>query len=244
MEDAVFLLLRLGLSLGQPKKEELDVVSGLNQEDWERLQLFFDEQGVGGIAYDGLKKLLDTFGQKCVASNVYVNWWKTFILKWIGSVAMIESSNVQQYEVTECLAKKWHEEGLAVMVMKGLANAVMYPKWNHRNPGDVDCYLFGNYTKGNVIAKELGLHVDESWYKHSEIDCCGVIFENHKYFVHTREGKRSKQLEKDLEGGLMLDSSNFAFLTPSTVRPPAQWNAMFLTYQACSHFLIEGLRLK
>ena len=26
--------------------------------------------------------------------------------------------------------------------------------------------------------------------------------------------------------------------------PPVQWNAMFLTYHACGHFLSEGLRLK
>ena len=26
--------------------------------------------------------------------------------------------------------------------------------------------------------------------------------------------------------------------------PPVQWNAMFLTYHACAHFLSEGLRLK
>ncbi len=26
--------------------------------------------------------------------------------------------------------------------------------------------------------------------------------------------------------------------------PPVQWNAMFLTYHACAHFLTEGLRLK
>ena len=26
--------------------------------------------------------------------------------------------------------------------------------------------------------------------------------------------------------------------------PPVQWNAMFLTYHGCAHFLSEGLRLK
>ncbi len=94
------------------------------------------------------------------------------------------------------------------------------------------------------MQKKIGANVNEEWYKHSEIYYKGEMFENHQLFVHTREGKRSKQLEKELESALNVDEKQYQCLTASTVMPPVQWVAMFLTYHACGHFLTEGLRLK
>lgn len=84
---------------------------------------------------------------------------------------------------------------------------------------------------------------DESWYKHSEIRYQGEVFENHQYFVHTREGKRSKLLQQELLETLKTDRWDF-FPDSNIYLPPVQWNAMFLTYHACAHFITEGLRLK
>ena len=67
----------------------------------------------------------------------------------------------------------------------------MYPKPEHRSPGDIDCYLMNDkvyretvsgYQLGNDIARAAGAKVDESWYKHSVISYKGETFENHQYF--------------------------------------------------------------
>jgi hypothetical protein len=129
------------------------------------------------------------------------------------------------------------------MVMKGQANGTLYPKPMHRLPGDIDCYLFDDYQKANEIAKKEGANVDEGWYKHSQISYNGELFENHLFFVHTREGKRSKRLQKELEQKLHVTNWS-TFPDSEILLPPVQWNAMFLTYHACAHFLSEGLRLK
>ena len=43
----------------------------------------------------------------------------------------------------------------------------------------------------------------------------------------------------------MLHVTNWnTFPESEILLPPVQWNAMFLTYHACAHFLSEGLRLK
>jgi len=173
-------------------------------------------------------------------------------LEWIGEALQIELRNRQQMAVMEEMAGKWKEKGLRVMIMKGQANGTMYPKPEHRSPGDIDCYLFNDkandnkeaYKFGNVIARSAGAKVDESWYKHSVISYKGETFENHQYFVHTRDGKRGKWLEKELENALNVEKTACAPLTQSTVVPPVQWTAMFLTYHACAHFISEGLRLK
>ena len=128
--------------------------------------------------------------------------------------------------------------------MKGQANGMLYPIPKHRSKGDIDCYLFENYAKGNDVARKVGAYVDESWYKHSVIRYKGETFENHQFFVNTRDGKDGKQLEKELEDALKVEDSQYVQLSESVLCSPVQWTAMFLTYHACSHFISEGLNLK
>ena len=61
--------------------------------------------------------------------------------------------------------------------------------------------------------------------------------------MHTREGKKSKQLNQVLFDALKV--KNFDQLSEMEVLlPPPMFNALFLTYHALTHFLEEGLRLK
>jgi hypothetical protein len=129
--------------------------------------------------------------------------------------------------------------------MKGQANGTMYPVPDHRSPGDIDCYLFEHYARGNEIARQLDAKVDESWYKHSVINYKGETFENHQYFVHTRDGKRGKKLNEELVEQFKDKSEDIKVIPGTAVEmSPVQWTAMFLTYHACAHFISEGLRLK
>lgn len=238
MRQLIFPLLRLGLGNSLPEDENLSDFILLSAEKWKLLGHFARSQGVLGFLLDGVEQLKNTrFG----ATRELETDLK---LEWIGEVLQVEQRYHRQKDVMDDLAEKWRSNGCRVMIMKGLANAILYPKPEHRNPGDIDCYLFDKYAVGNTIAREAAISVDENWYKHSVICYKGETFENHQYFVHTREGKRSKELEKELEKALDVEKSEFKQLTPFTVMPPVQWTAMFLTYHACAHFLTEGLRLK
>ena len=238
MRNVLLPLLRLGLGYGSAEDVNLSDFIMLPAKKWEALGNLAREQGVLGIMLDGVERLESTpFG---ATRELKVNQK----LEWIGEVLQIEQRNLQQIAVMDNLATKWRNNGYRVMGMKGQANATLYSKPGHRNPGDIDCYLFEHYSDGNHIARQEGGIVDESWYKHSVISYKGETFENHQFFVHTREGKRSKQLEKELEEALKVDEGEFKQLPLSTIMPPVQWTAMFLTYHACAHFLTEGLRLK
>lgn len=233
----LFALLRLGLNTSTVDKEIFSDFIMLPADKWTSLGDKALNQGVLGFVLDGIERLEKTpYGPTRELS-------KQQKLEWIGQVMQIEQGNRLQIEVMNDLAHKWIDEGCKVMVMKGQANGLLYPNPFHRSPGDIDCYLFENYQLGNNIAKDAGAVVDEGWYKHSQISYKGELFENHLYFVHTREGKRSKLLQKELADALKTDNWG-SFPNSSIYLPPAQWNAMFLTYHACAHFLSEGLRLK
>ena len=221
--------------------------SDLSQKEWCYIREMADKQGVSSIVLDGLNLLVNTYGKSSIAPQIENAWWQQFVLDWAGMMSMIELSNSRQMTVMNAMASRWSESGCKVMVFKGQASAVMYPKPEHRSPGDIDCYLFDNYAKGNDIARAIGASVDESWYKHSVISFKGETFENHQYFVLTRNGKRSKKLEQELEDELANNETGvieWGKLSEHVILPPIQWYAMFLTYHSCGHFLTEGLRLK
>ncbi len=244
MEDSLFQLLRIGLGIEQPSDGAIGHLASISSEKWKKLRDLAERQGVAAIVIDGLNDLSQKYGKNSIGAGVDPEQWKLFMLEWMGSLLMIEQANEVQKEVMNNLTKKWNEAGCRVMVMKGQANGLFYPHPNHRATGDIDCYLFENYAKGNEIARTNGAKVDESWYKHSVISYKNETFENHQYFVHTRDGKGGKILEKELEEALKVDCSQFTPLSESVVCPPMQWTAMFLTYHACAHFISEGLNLK
>lgn len=238
MEKELFALIRLGLGNSVPEKENLSDFIMLPAAQWARLGDIAQEQGVLGVMLDGIDRLEATgYGATRELS-------KEQKLEWIGNVLNgYEARNQHQMQVINDLQKHWAEAGLRMMVMKGQAMGMYYPNPKHRAPGDIDCYLFDGYAKGNETAKVWADKVDEGWYKHSVISYKGETIENHQYFVHTREGKKSKQLNQVLVDTLRVDS--FDNLPGSdALLPPPMFNALFLTYHALAHFLEEGLRLK
>lgn len=252
MEKELFALLRLGLGNTTTKEENLSDFIMMPAAQWNRIGNLARTQGVLGVVLDGIDWLENSgYG---ATRDLPVSQK----LEWIGEVLTIEQANQHQIAVMNEMAEKWSKQGCCVMVMKGQANGTFYPKPEHRNPGDIDCYLFDDYDKGNDIARKADANVDESWYKHSVINYRKETFENHQYFVHTRDGNRGKRLNDELVEGLKAQESSTseatkpsawfrderAKLTEFTYMPPVQWNAMFLTYHACAHFVSEGLRLK
>lgn len=238
----LFQLLRLGLGLEQIQNKTLSSFCELSETGWTTIQSMAEKQGVSAIALDGVNELVN-YGDDYFHKGVSTTWWRTFLLQWMGSLLIIEQENRHQLAVMNYLADKISEEGIKMMVMKGQVNGLMYPNPIHRNPGDIDCYLFENYALGNDLARLMGAEIDEGWYKHSVIRYRNETIENHQFFVHTREGERSKRLQQELEEALKVKEWK-VFPNSKVLIPPVQWNAMFLTYHACAHFLTEGLRLK
>lgn len=245
MEKSLFILLRLGLGTSSIDKEDISFLLEYSEDQWESLERIAVKQGVAAIVLDGLIVIMDKFGTNCFNHFQGSSFWRRFISKWaVGIVEQkYEAGNIKQLRVASDVQKLWAKEGIRMMIMKGLSMGVYYPNPNHRSPGDIDCYLFEHYNRGNEVAKGFADYVDESWYKHSQIIYRGETIENHQFFVHTREGKSSKALNRILCESLM--NVDFERLPDTDVLlPPPMFNALFLTYHSLTHFLEEGLHLK
>lgn len=243
LEEAIFLLLKLGLNLSDPKEGDVTLMASLSISSWKEIYEVSINQGVSAIMLDGINRIFEAGGNKAVNNQIPILWWQRFILEWTGLSLNIEAKNKQQERIMREMTNLWAVNGCRVVLMKGLANGLYYPNPIHRNPGDIDCYLFDDYEKGNQIAIEAGAHLNEEWYKHSEITYKGEIFENHHYFVTVRDGKCSEEMNKELRSFLLKEELNYYPLSKACI-PTTQFNASFLSYHACGHFLYEGLRMK
>ena len=165
----------------------------------EQLAEMVSFSGVLGVVLDGLQVIIKGLGSGCFCRSIPQDKWKHYILQIIGEVQQCyEAGNLQQMVVVDAIQRKWAEEEICMMLMKGQAMGTYYPEPKHRCPGDIDCFLFDDYAKGNIVAKAWADKVDEGWYKHSVISYGGQTIENHQFFVHTREGKNSKELNQAL----------------------------------------------
>lgn len=244
-EKVLFSLLRLGLKTSTDiQTESISDLFLFCEMQWKELADTARFQGVLGVVLDGLQVVMDSLGPGCFSQNVPAEAWKAFILQWIGEVQNnYEAGNIKQRLVIDAIQRRWAESSIRMMLMKGQANGTFYPDPRHRCPGDIDCYLLDDYAKGNESAKKWADKVDEGWYKHSVISFRGQTIENHQFFVHTREGKNSKELNQVLCETLKnakLDNLPGA----DVLLPSPMFNALFLTYHAQAHFLEEGLKLK
>ena len=239
MEKELFTLLRLGLNNSQIENEDYNNIKQFSAQQWQKIIAFAFKQGVGAIAFDGVINILE-FDKNISLNNPKLKQLK---LQWSANCFALEERNEIQIQRMKELGSLWNDAGCKMLLMKGQANGLYYPNPYHRAAGDVDCYMFDDYDKGNQVAVSVGAKVDTNWYKHSKVRYKGEMFENHQYFITTRGGKRSKQLNKTLCDLVNADSF-YKYPDSEVLLPPVMFNALFLTCHGFAPFLSEGMRLK
>ena len=204
---------------------------------WQSVYALARKQGVLAIAFDGLTKIFEQDKE----------FAKTFPLslklQWINAVLNIEKHYEKSQKLSAELVDKWAEQGVESVCLKGLALSQYYPVPNHRECGDLDCFLMGDYERGNVIAEEQGAKVERDFYKHSHIDYKGLMVENHQFCTAIRGSKLNKVRERYLQELLVADNSQYIGET-KLISPCCDFNALFVTIHGFGHFLTEGIRLR
>ncbi len=238
--EIFFQLLRLGL--GTAKVDEGNLV-GFNAFStdagaWEQLFKMGCEQGVAAIQFDGLQKLI---GEGTLPSHLQPS--REVKMKWFGHTVQVEKRCKSQYLLSAELAAKFAEQGIRTVVLKGIAAGVNYPQPLYRPCGDLDCFLMGDYEKGNVVAENLGIKVDRGFYKDSTIIYKGLMVENHQFCTPIRANKRIKSFERLLQS-LLNEEETTRIGNTHLENPSPMFNALFLTQHSQRHFLMEGVALR
>lgn len=184
---------------------------------------------------------------------------KILLAEWIGEVHQFYEQRYEQYlQAISSLAKFYNSHGFKMMVLKGYACSLDWPKPEHRPCGDVDIWLFGKQKEADEllessrfsvqslesVEKVKRIRVDNSHHHHTVFDWQGFMVENHYDFVNVHARKSSKELEKVFKGLGADDSHSVEVKGEKVYLPSPNLHALFLAKHMASHFTGANITLR
>lgn len=209
--------------------------------DWNELWALAERQGLSAVILDGIERLPDTQRPP-----------KELLLQWIGETLQSYEYRYELYRraIAE-LAGFYRDHGLKMMVLKGYACSLDWPKPGHRPCGDIDIWQFGKQKEGDsLLETEKGIKVDKSHHHHTVFYWRDFMVENHYDFINVYAHKSNAGLEKVFKE-IGKDDSHYvevmSTLTGSAIKvylPSPNLHALFLVKHMSSHFAASEISLR
>ncbi len=191
-------------------------ISPMVRTDWDFLMDLSSSQGILAWVYDGICKLpIDQQPSR----QQHISWALSAQEIWDGYA--------KKKEVLEDMVKICEENGMRLLLLKGIGLSELYPKPESRPSGDIDVYFFGDYERGNFLFCDGTM---KEGAKHSEFLYKGVNIENHRTFLNISSPKMKGINDYLLDSIEPLDTSNVSFCTFSPLG-----NLLFLVVHAANH---------
>lgn len=194
IQRAFLELVRLGIGHGTGCKL-------LTPIDWAALEDLAARQGLSAVVVDGVGRLPEDMRPP-----------KPVLLQWIGETLQGYEYRYEQYrKAIAGLASFYNAHGFKMMVLKGYACSLDWPKPEHRPCGDIDIWLFGRQKEADKLVESLGFRVDGSHHHHTVFDWKGFMVENHYDFISTYHHRSHIAYERVLKelGTFKVESGEF-----------------------------------
>lgn len=230
LQNTFLYLVRLGIRTGSPIYREID-----SNIDWEAMHTLAMKHELAAIIVDGVEQV--PIDQRPT---------KNILIQWIGEVLQGYEYRFELYQraIAE-MASFYNSHGYKMMVLKGFACSLDWPKPEHRPCGDIDIWLFGKQKEADsFLSKEKGIKIDHGHHHHTVFCWRAFMVENHYDFVNVYAHKSSRELEKVFKE-LGKDDTHTTELCGETVYlPSANLNALFLIRHLLTHFVSNGIILR
>ena len=223
-------LVRLGIGTSKDAKISNDM-------NWVALKAIADRHGLSAIVLDGLNEVLNS---KSPNSNLN----SQLKLSWIGEVMQNYELRYTQYEkAIGSLAGFYNQHSFKMMVLKGYACSLDWPKPNHRPCGDIDIWQFGKQKEADKVlantdfTNNTNVKIDGSHHHHTVFEWKGFTVENHYDFINVYQHRSHGELEKVFKA-LGKDDSYFVEVNGERVYLPSpHLHALFLVKHILLHFV-------
>lgn len=218
--------------------------------DWTALKVLADNHGLTAVVLDGINSLCEF--------NI-LSPPRIEKLQWIGEVDYSYERYYAAYrEAISSLAGFYNQHGFKMMVLKGYACSLDWPKPNHRPCGDIDIWLFGKQKEADAALEEWfksssgstcspsvqEFKIDSSHHHHTVFSWNGFAVENHYDFMNVHYGHRNKELEATFKR-LAKDDSYFVEVNGEKVYfPSPNLHALFLLRHSLQDFAAATLTLR
>lgn len=206
-----------------------------NVNDWNEIEVLALRQGLSAIIVDGVDQIPESQRPS-----------KEILLQWIGNTLQSYEYRFEIYKRAIAELAGWYNaNGYKMMVLKGYACGLDWPKPEHRPAGDIDIWLFGEQKEADALmAKKLGLKVDYSHHHHTVFNWRDFSVENHYDFVNVYSHKSSKELEVIFKELGQDDSYALELNGKKVYLPSPNLHALFLIRHMVSHFAAAEITLR
>ena len=227
LQSAFLKLVRLGIG------HHVDALS--QNIDWQEVKDFAERHGLYAVVLDGIEKLPATARPP-----------QGFLLEWIGEVLQGYEYQYEQYcKVIAKLAGFYDSHGYKMMVLKGYACSLDWPKPSHRPCGDIDIWQFSKQKEADaLIAREQGIEIDNSHLHHTVFNWHDFAVENHYDFINVYHHKSHAKLERIFKE-LASDDTHYVELHGEKVYLPSpNLHALFLLKHTMLHFVSGEISIR
>ena len=219
-------------------KEFLDG-SALNGFDWQRFYAFAKKQTLVGIIMEGISRLPKTVAPK-----------QGLLMNWFMMSQNISRTNLMLNEATVGVYKKVKAAGYDCCILKGQANAAMYPHPAARTPGDVDMWVNASREEirqlAQTLAKENG-QIDEESYNHIALTTNGISVELHYTPGFMANFTYNRRLQQWFRESIAEQCHNMIAIpgeAGNVAAPTQTFNAIYQLYHLYHHYFYEGVGLR
>ena len=115
-------------------------------EEWAALYLAARQQSVIGVVYAAVEKL-----PKEQQPPVQLT------MQWMSEAEAVRGLNQLQYQEAARLTKLFGDMGRRTVILKGQANALLYPNKYWRQPGDIDIWVEGGRDSVMALLEKAGI---------------------------------------------------------------------------------------
>lgn len=230
LEQTFTSLVRIGIG------NDVSLMPSISSKtNWDKLMALASKQGLTTIIIDGIGVLPENQRPP-----------KSILLQWNGhSLKDFEYRHEQYRHAIAEMAGFYNDHHFKMMILKGYACSLDWPKPNHRPCGDIDIWLFGKQRLADeVISKEFSIDVDTNEHHHTVFYWGDFMVENHYDFVNDHHHKSNRRLERVFKE-LGKDDSHYTEVYGERVfLPSPNLHALFLLRHAMAHFAAAELTIR
>ena len=210
---------------------------------WNEIEELAAEQGLAAIVLDGIDRIQEGLRPP-----------QDVMLQWIGEVLRNYEWRYDAYKNTIAeMAEFYNSHSFKMMVLKGYACSLDWPKPEHRPCGDIDIWQFGKQKDADEALVKANTNrtdktdyftIDNSHHHHTVFNWGEFTVENHYDFVNVHANRTNAQMEV-LFKELGKDDSHWVELHGEKVYVPSpNLHALFLLRHAIIEFAASGISLR
>lgn len=188
-----------------------------------------------GVIFDGVNRLRGDYRPPLELA-----------MQWASDAESLREVNERFNAEAARLTRLFEGEGHRTAILKGQANALLYPNPSSRQPGDIDIWVSGGQQKVVDMLRRLGMVNDGSdmCYHHIQLEPTGTGIEVEVHFLPS-SGHNDQRCNQRLQSFLASELEHQSTMVAEGFRIPSMRYALVMQMAHIRHHLrSEGVGLR